>query len=432
MQVLTFSRVHLDEAPAHAINIVNTSAAMVRAGARVKVHADIGGRSREAILRSYGTEAGPGLTFRDMSWRWHRLALPLVAGGLLKAGAREPSVLFVNEVRPFVLTLMRAAKQRGLKVAFEAHNAAGRMAREKAGAGVAGGRFTVAAPEADPHGAPATAGVNLMGGYKLPEETEEERAGRERATPKPDPKAIAEAARREALERAILASADVLLAPQRLTLEAIKDLARPGVPSFAIPNATLLPPPAPPRPKDIDIVYCGAFDEWKGVDDVVAALPKLFPYKLTLVGTREGKNLARLKEIALKLGVISRVEFRPPVPPAQVWDLYARAKVGVVPLHSQFLEAREYTCPVKLFEMMAAGLPMVTARLASVQEFVTEGQEVLMAKSDSPDEYAAALRKLLEDPDLGARLAANGRARVADFTYDRRAARFLEAFAAAT
>jgi D-inositol-3-phosphate glycosyltransferase len=87
---------------------------------------------------------------------------------------------------------------------------------------------------------------------------------------------------------------------------------------------------------------------------------------------------------------------------------------------------------VKLFEMMAAGLPMVTARLASVQEFVTEGQEVLMAKSDSPDEYAAALRKLLEDPDLGARLAANGRARVADFTYDRRAARFLEAFAAAT
>jgi glycosyltransferase involved in cell wall biosynthesis len=126
--------------------------------------------------------------------------------------------------------------------------------------------------------------------------------------------------------------------------------------------------------------------------------------------------------------VISRVEFGPPVPPAKVWDIYARAKVGVVPLHAAYLEAREYTCPIKLFEMMAAGLPMVTARLASVQEFVTEGQEVLMAKNDAPDEYAAALRKLLEDRELATRLAANARAKVADFTYDRRAARLLEAF----
>src|SRR5258706_7973917 len=104
MQVLTFSRIPPDEAPAHAINIVNTSAAMVRAGARVRVHVDTGGRAPEEILRSYGTEAGAGLTFRDMSWRWHRLALPLLAGGLLRARARQPPVPFVNQVRPFAPT----------------------------------------------------------------------------------------------------------------------------------------------------------------------------------------------------------------------------------------------------------------------------------------------------------------------------------------
>jgi len=43
MRVLTFSRVDLAEARAHAINIVNTSAALARAGAGVTIHADTGG-----------------------------------------------------------------------------------------------------------------------------------------------------------------------------------------------------------------------------------------------------------------------------------------------------------------------------------------------------------------------------------------------------
>lgn len=428
MRVLTFSRVRLDEPSAHAINIVNTAAAMARAGASVTVHADLGGGAPETILRSYGVQGGSGLSFREMGWRWHSMALPLLAGGLLGAGTAGPSVLFINEIRPFALTLMGAAKKRGLRVAFEAHNAAGRVALEKAGAGAPAGRFTVDAPGEARHVGPVSTGLDLMAGYKLAEESEEERAGRERATPKPDPKAIADAEARANLEKEILAGTDVLVAPQRLTIEGLRDLIRPGVPAHVVPNATPLPPAAPPRARDIDILYCGSLSEWKGVDDVVAAMPKLFPYTLTIAGGRDLRDVARLKEIALKLGVISRVVFRPPVAPAQVWDLYARAKVGVVPLHAAFLEAREYTCPIKLFEMMAAGLPMVTARLASVQEFVTEGQDVLMAKSDSPDEYAAALRKLLVDPDLAARLAASARAKVADYTYDRRAERLLRAF----
>jgi len=392
--------------------------ALARAGAGVTIHADTGGAPGESILKSYGTTAGPRLTFRDMGWRWHNLALPLVAPGLLAGKAGEPSILFVNEVRPFTLTLIRAARKKGLKVAFEAHNAAGVMMAEKAGVG---------APDAAAGGS----GLNLMGGYKLAEESAEERAGRERATPKPDPEAIERAERRAALEREILLAADVLLAPQRLTMEAIQGMTRPGVPAFAVPNATHIPPPSPAKPKEFDILYCGSFDDWKGVDDVVAAMPKLYPYKLTLVGAREGPDVSRLKEIALKLGVVSRLEFRAKVPPTQVWDLYARARVGIVPLHAAFVEAREYTSPVKLFEMMAAGLPIVAARLASIQEYVTEGQEVLMAKSDSPDEYAAAIRKLLEDADLAQRLAASARAKAAEFTYDRRAAKFLGAFQAA-
>ncbi len=422
-----FGRVDLESPSAHAIHTVQTAAALARAGAQVVCHADVGAGGPEAVLRNYGVPASENLEFRHMGWRWHSAALPLVAGGLL---GRGPAVLFLNQIRRYGLPLAGKAARRGFRILYEAHNAAGALALEAAG--VHGEAAVHARPEAllslgkvkpAPAGTSATP-TAVPGG--APVESEEERAGRERAKPRPDPKAMAAAREREALEKAILSRADVLIAPQRLTLEAVKKMARPGIPSRVIPNGTVLPPPALPREKDIDILYCGSLAPWKGVDILIGALPRLFPYRLTIVGGRDETDRRRLQGIARELGVLGRVVFLPKVIPAQVWGIYARAKVGVVPLSRAFLEAREYTCPMKLIEMMAAGLPIVTSRLPSVQEYVEEGREVLMAASEDHDDFAAVIRRLLEDSDLAARLSAAARAKAEQFTYDRRASAILD------
>jgi glycosyltransferase involved in cell wall biosynthesis len=105
--------------------------------------------------------------------------------------------------------------------------------------------------------------------------------------------------------------------------------------------------------------------------------------------------------------------------------------VGVVPLAATFLEAREYTCPVKLMEMMGAGLAIATARLPSVEEIVRDGVEVAMAPSDDPAAWAATIRRLLEDTENAARLAAAARSKAEAFSYERRARTFLETVEAA-
>jgi D-inositol-3-phosphate glycosyltransferase len=78
-------------------------------------------------------------------------------------------------------------------------------------------------------------------------------------------------------------------------------------------------------------------------------------------------------------------------------------------------------------EMMAAGLPIVAARLPSVQEIVKDGEHVLMAGAEEHDEWSAAIRRLMEEPELAARLAASAKSKSSEFTYDRRAASMLVA-----
>ena len=115
--------------------------------------------------------------------------------------------------------------------------------------------------------------------------------------------------------------------------------------------------------------------------------------------------------------------------PVEVWDLYARARVGVIPLPGRdYVEAREFTSPLKLFEMMAAGLPIVASRLPSLAEYVTDGREALLVSPDDPAALAEGIRKVATDPGLAAGLAQAARARAAAFTWDARG-RDLLAFA---
>ena len=74
---------------------------------------------------------------------------------------------------------------------------------------------------------------------------------------------------------------------------------------------------------------------------------------------------------------------------------------------------------VVLVEAMAAGLPVVASDIPGYREVVRDGVEGLLVPPDDPAALAAAVRRLLRDPDLAGALAAAGRARAGDFSWDR-------------
>ncbi|HEY7280737.1 MAG TPA: glycosyltransferase family 4 protein [Actinomycetota bacterium] len=86
---------------------------------------------------------------------------------------------------------------------------------------------------------------------------------------------------------------------------------------------------------------------------------------------------------------------------------------------------------IVLVEAMAAGLPVVASDIPGYREVVRDGVEGLLVRPSDPVALAAALRMVLDDAELAARLGGAGRARAGTYSWDSVARRIEERYAAA-
>lgn len=83
-----------------------------------------------------------------------------------------------------------------------------------------------------------------------------------------------------------------------------------------------------------------------------------------------------------------------------------------------FLNTSEVdNAPVTLVEVMALGLPIVSTRVGGLPYLLTHEENALLVDSGKPEDLAAALERLLEDPALAERLSVAGRKKAEDFDW---------------
>lgn len=128
---------------------------------------------------------------------------------------------------------------------------------------------------------------------------------------------------------------------------------------------------------------------------------------------------AEVKRRAAARGVADDVRFTGYVPDAELAHLYNAATALVLP---SLLEG--FGLPV--VEAMACGTPVVVSNRGALPEVV--GNAGVVCDPDLPGALAAALRRVLEDGALRARLRTDGLARVAGFSWERAARIALDAF----
>jgi len=174
------------------------------------------------------------------------------------------------------------------------------------------------------------------------------------------------------------------------------------------------------------VVYAGHLYAWKGVDVLLDALGQLGGVRGVIVGGYEKEpDLARLRERAARLGISDRVTFTGLVPPSAVAAYLRAARMLVLPNPASAISTR-FTSPLKLFEYMAAGRPIVASDLPSIREVLRHEENALLVEPGNPTALAAGVRRLLEDRALADRLARAAMTDVQDYSWDRRAER-LEA-----
>jgi glycosyltransferase involved in cell wall biosynthesis len=213
-----------------------------------------------------------------------------------------------------------------------------------------------------------------------------------------------------------------------------KELARELEASFgrraglaAIPDGARIGPDrrfSPPRATDSPVVgYAGHFYPWKGVDVLLAAIARTAGARGLLVGGHPGEpDFEKMRRLADSLGIGHLVRFTGLVPPADVRAALESADVLVVPNAETSLSAR-YTSPLKLFEYMAVGKPIVASDLPALREVLEDGLNAVLVQPGDADALAAGIRRVTSDPALATRLARQAFADAEAYGWDRRAER---------
>lgn len=166
--------------------------------------------------------------------------------------------------------------------------------------------------------------------------------------------------------------------------------------AIALPAQSVVLQPWPAEPL---ILSVGRLAREKGHADLLSALEEVQPpCRLLFVG--DGPERPELLAGARRLR--QPVDFAGQV--NDVWPYYAQAQVFVLPSWSE-------GAPNALLEAMGAGLPIVATDVGGVSEIVERDREALLVPPREPKALAAALVRVLSDPQLAARLGAAARRR---------------------
>lgn len=167
-------------------------------------------------------------------------------------------------------------------------------------------------------------------------------------------------------------------------------------------------------------LFAGAFRSWHGaihLVEAIAALRRRGRDDIGAVFAGDGPELPRVRAAAEG---IASIHFAGAVPHAHMPALLACADIGVAPFdlgaHAP-LSLGFYWSPLKIFEYMASGLPVVAPAVDRIPALVGDGLEGLLYDPAAADGLADALVRLT-DPAVRARLGAAARARaVRDYSW---------------
>jgi glycosyltransferase involved in cell wall biosynthesis len=382
MRLLYFADIRFPMERANGIQTAETAHALARRGIEVELMVRRSDdRSDEACLEFYGLPPHEKLRLHRVptrfgSWSYRKSAL----SSLLHARS-EPAVAYTRDLLVADLAI-RSRSLHGMPVVYEAHTVSAIFAEER------GEMY---------ESEDAASGVKL--------------------------------ARLDARERRVCQRASGVVGITRALLQALEERHGGLTRSAVIPDGCRVPDELPEASESSppQVYYIGQLYPWKGVDVLIEAVRSVPRAELVVVGGLPPEtDLDRLKRLVSDLAFEDRVRFRGFIPPAELDVERRKADLFVIPLLDS-TTARLFTSPLKLFEAMASGRPIVASDLPSIREVLTHERNALLVPAGDAGALASAIERLLRERELARALAARAFEDVKAYSWDRRA-EAIEAF----
>ena len=161
------------------------------------------------------------------------------------------------------------------------------------------------------------------------------------------------------------------------------------------------------------VIYEGAVDiEKRGLDIFLASLvivsKKIEHIKYLVVGRIPEDDLSFATEYLTKNNVADRFEYTGWVDYNAVPEYLSRAKIGVILLQPVYYN-NIMGIPNKLFDYMAAGIPVIASNFPNILEIVEKTNCGILVNPADPQEVATAILSLLKNPEVAEAMGDNGR-----------------------
>ncbi len=173
--------------------------------------------------------------------------------------------------------------------------------------------------------------------------------------------------------------------------------------------------PLAPVPGVRDVVYVGNMGLATGLDVVLDAAVLLQKDRIRFVLVGGGTDAERLRARA-RNERLENIVFTGSLPRSAAMRVLEDSAVTVVPLVASITDS----LPTKLFDAMRAGVPVALSAGGEARQLIENADAGLVATPGDARALADAIRRIVADAALRARLGANGRAFVAAH-YDRAA-----------
>lgn len=177
------------------------------------------------------------------------------------------------------------------------------------------------------------------------------------------------------------------------------------------------------------VLYQGGLQQGRGLNLLVDVAAKIEQTYFVFIGG--GRMATALQRQAELLGVTDRVRFIPTVPLAELPAYTASADIGVQPLENTCLN-HFTTDSNKLFEYVAAGLPVVATDLPEIRLLVRGYDLGLLFPSGNTERLTEALKRLLEDNALRNTCKANANRAASVLTWEAQEQELINLYARVT
>ena len=154
------------------------------------------------------------------------------------------------------------------------------------------------------------------------------------------------------------------------------------------------------------VLYSGQFQKGRGLENLLKAWKRM-PSGFHLVFLGRGPLEGELRTLVVNEG-IKNVTFLPPVRTAEIPQFTRGVNLGVVLIEAKDL-SKYYCLPNKLFEYIAAGIPVLASDLPEIRRLVEEHQVGVLVDSQDPAIIGDILFKVLTNKKEMSRLGDNVR-----------------------